>query len=229
MSWSTSVVNLCSTKTIQIVLSFIQNMNSYLFKTLTKLSPYFCIPLLAVLSHASLYKYGLALLNSDFATEPLVVKSMQEGHFSPFHFGQSYGGIALTLVRAAWTAIITALGLKSEPLLEATLQFSYIILPAVFSVLVFILVKNYVSMRAAWLVSLLTALGIPFITLQLGNDSYWGYLLLIFVLLIWRSKHENPLLSLGNQQLILAGLISGLAVYTFRASLIHVTLFWIPL
>lgn len=191
----------------------------------------FFLSIVTVLTHLSIAKNGLGLLNADLAIFPLLADDLRNGYWQAFLYQQHYGGIGLTVVRAGWTVVWETLfpGLGSH--LTAHMAFTFGFVPVLLTLAVYYFARGFCSKGAAFFVGLITAVGHHYIVTKAfvhGNEFYITYLILGLILMGWRLRIHNVWKDLSPIKLVAAGALSGFAFYTHRGSLIFITAFFLP-
>jgi hypothetical protein len=185
------------------------------------------LALATVLSHFPLIRAGFGFMDSDDATIPLVTTLFRRGEWSPFYLQQPYGGTILTAVRALLISLWEAISNDPRDYVLSQATFSFAVIPVLMVWAVFFVVRAYCSTRAAWLVALVSAMGLTFWTQELfERDFYSAYVLLGFAILTLRARFTDPLNELGGRGLFAVGALCGFALYTCRASAIFVVAFF---
>ncbi len=179
--------------------------------------------------HWQLIASGLGLLHSDFAPGLLVANEFRNGNWSAFYFDMTYGGTSLGVLRAVWVSLWEWF-FANDPSawISSQMSFTYGVCPVLMTVGTYFLACSFVSSFGAFWVGLMAAMGFHDWIIQYGNDVYFGYLFLGFILLAWRSRLNNPFLELSQVKLFLAAILCGLAAYTSRAALIYGVVFFLP-
>lgn len=183
---------------------------------------------LTVLSHWPAFESGGALLHSDFAPAYLGADDFRSGEPSAFYFGMTYGGTTLAPFRALWCALYETLSRSPLDYVEAHAAFSFFVLPFLLACCAYFLSARFFSRAGALVAALFAAVDTKFMIGQYGNDTYVAYLALGSVLLALRGDRVNPWVELTRRQLLLAGAVAGLAVYTSRICLIYLVAFAVP-
>lgn len=189
------------------------------------------LAVITVLTHLSVIKNGVALLNADIAIFPLIADDLRGGYWQAFLYQQHYGGIALTVVRAGWTVAWETLFQSPHSHLTAHMTFTYGFVPVLLTLSAYYFARGFCSKGAALLVGLIAAVGHHYIITTAfvhGNEFYSTYLILGLVLMGWRLRIDNPWKDLSPIQLVAAGILSGLSFYTHRGSLVFIVAFFTP-
>ncbi len=190
---------------------------------------HFClIAGLVVLSHWQAFLAGGALVHSDFAPSYLGADDVRSGEISAFYFGMPYAGATLAPLRAAWCAVYEFLSRSPLDYIESHSAFSFFVLPFLLACGAYFLSSRFLSRGAALVAALFAAADLHFMVGQYGNDPYIAYLALGSLLLALRADRVNPWTELTPSQLVVAGAVAGLAVYTSRICLIYLVAFAVP-
>ena len=187
------------------------------------------LSVVSITSHFSLIFNGIVLMNSDYAFQSLEADEFRRGAWSAFSTGQNYGGVLLSALRPFWTAAWESIFAQRYPSWVAHTSFTFALSPVLVTLASFYLIQAYCSRLAALATGFIGAVGFQFWVTQYGNDFYIAYILLCMVLLAWRAGVSHPLVELSYQKLLFAGIISGLALYTYRGSFIYVFVFFFPI
>ena len=184
--------------------------------------------LVTLMTHYLLVPVGFEFLDGDFSPDVLVANEIRQGKWSAFYFGLPYGGVVFTFIRALWVAGWEAFSSDVNSHVTSQMTFTFLVCPALMAVGSYFLVRAYCSRFAAFWVGLLMAVNFQFLIMQCGNDVYTGFLLLGFGLLTWRASLRNPLMDLGPLLLFVASALSGLALFSSRATAYYVLAFFLP-
>ena len=182
--------------------------------------------------HLPLLPEAMALHNADWAVYDLAAMDMLDGELLAFPHGNDHGGFTLTLFKALWIAAGTSLvpGPAVPPdLMTLSLSFSYVLLPALFALLLYATALGYgLSGIPAAVVGLLAAVGLPVWVANYGIDPHISVVPFAAVFLLWAARVGDPFRQLGKGGLLLSGIVSGLALYTTRTALPLVIAFYVP-
>ncbi len=185
------------------------------------------ITVTAVLTHWGLINIGHHLLHSDFAPSWLFSDDVRAGRWTAFQYQMSYAGVGLTYLRALWMSFYE--GLMGWDYFRGQSIFSYIWSPVLITWGAYFVSRSYLKSRIAALISgILAACGLQFWIDQYANDTYVAYLFLGCILLGMRARVINPWTDWNGWRLVVAGILSGFAVYTSRISLIFLMSVWVP-
>ncbi len=191
------------------------------------IAPFICV-ILTIFFHFQLIPYGFEWTHGDHATAPLTTDEFLNGNITAFLFRMDYAGTTLQPLRVLWYKVWTLFDLTQFARINAHSAFSYVFCPVLMSLSSYYLIRSYVSKNAALFVGIIMAVGLDFLSSQSGNDAYFAYLTLSSALLVWKRNEDNPFWNLRLSRLFIVGIISGLAAYTSRISLLYVLILFLP-
>ena len=170
----------------------------------------------AVVAHRNLIPVSLELWNWDVGVHNLVAEDFLHGKFTAFVYQHSYGGTVLSFFHALWLWL-------SPTVIEGHLSFPFVFVPVLLTVSTFLLLIEFTSLVPALLVCMIPALGLQsWVVWYSATEYYVASFVFGCILLILRKRWGSPWDLRSPSKLILFGAVSGLSVYTFRASLIYV-------
>lgn len=190
-----------------------------------------CAALLAAFSawlHWPLAQAGASFLISDWAHGYLEAEKLRLGDWTAFPYRHDYGGLTLGYVRALWSAGWDVLRIVPEQPWLGHMVFSYVVEPVLMTWAILALGWRHLGRLGAIVASLIACVGFRFWIDVYGNDFYVFSFCFGALLLAWRGRLSNPFVDLSPRELFVACALSGLALYTFRASAIFVAAFFLP-
>ena len=192
---------------------------------------FFGISVLVFLTHFFIIPVGLALLSADGAIYPIVGDLIRKGHWMTFQLQDTYGGTALSVVRAGWVSLweyFSSAPFSDLDYQHAHFSFSFLIVPIFIAISYVFLLRSYCSKRAAWIVAIIAAFDFNS-RIMMGDSEFIGfYLIFGSLFLSFRARYKNPFTQMSLSGIFIAAVVSGFSVYTSRACLVFVCAFFIP-
>ncbi len=180
------------------------------------------IATLAVLSHREVREAAPGFVNADTATFPLTADLMNQGHWSYFGLQDTYGGVTLTVARAAWNFLFF------DDSTSGHFAFNFVLLTILFALLAFLVAQAHCTFLSSVAVGATTATGLNSLLLLYGIDFHIAALLVGLLVLLFAAKHPKPWGSLGPLPFLVLGLAGGLALYTSRMTAVFVAAYLVP-
>lgn len=185
--------------------------------------------IICVATNIHLVPYGIALHDSDQLIYPLSAEYCRRyGQCMIFPFDQGYGGAMFSWLRAALVPVFELFSKSDTNFITAHMFFSYILTPSLITVFIFFAAKRYCSKTGSFLTGLVAATGMQFCFDVIGIDFYPLLLIFASVFLIARANSLNPFYDFNYKKLLLISILSGFAIYTFRANMIYICAFFVP-
>ncbi|MGE4232978.1 MAG: hypothetical protein AB7F43_06590 [Bacteriovoracia bacterium] len=171
---------------------------------------------------------GIALANSEWAVFMLAADHIRKADFMVFPFQQHYGGLLLTWLRAIFSFLYLLFDKSSYAATTSHVVFSYLLCPILMTMFSFFMLRAFVSKTAAFTVGVICAIGFQYWIFQYGNDFYPAYYMVGCVLLIWRSKTDNPFKRFSHKHIFWTGALCGIAHYLSPAMTIYIVAILFP-
>lgn len=190
-------------------------------------APFLWLLVITSVSHFPFIANHLALLNADNAIFTLLADDISRftsgGRFWLFNFQQTYGGPALTWLRALWVAAL-------PDRISAHGSFTYLVSPLLYTASTYFMLRGVFSKKISFLVSLFPALGLHYWILSsyvYGNEFYIASLILGQILLGIRLRGPSFLTRKPLTCFAIA-VLCGLSFYVSRASVVFIGVALLP-
>ncbi|OFZ82009.1 MAG: hypothetical protein A2583_01345 [Bdellovibrionales bacterium RIFOXYD1_FULL_53_11] len=186
------------------------------------------LALATIAAHAIFIPVGYYFHDSDMSVPLLFAEHVRKGEWSAFYFQQSYGGTALSYLRALWVAIYEHFNPTHTGYLKGHMIFSYCVGPTLATWFSYMCAKRYCSMAGALVAGLVTAVSFQGMIQHCGDDFYYAFFIAAPLLLMMASKTQSFFLESTRNRLALGGILCGFMFYTFRGFLIYILAVMVP-
>lgn len=205
-----------------------------MFSEMPKILIFVLLTAVTLLSHFWFLSIGLPFTDPDIAWMNMDADRFHLFYrdFPVFFHTVWYGGNTLSWFRAIWTALFSWFSISvydHTPYQSAHLTFTYLLTPLLVTFATHYLLSRLFRFLPTLFLSLVTAVGYNHFLLRYGFDWHVGSYLFACLFFAWKTKHPNPFFKSTVRELLFFSVISGLAVYNGRNTLLCVFLFWLPL